>query len=43
MARKVSVTLPDWLYADIEGKRGKTNRSEFITEKVIKGMKGVQE
>jgi len=38
MVQKIGISVPDWLFEEIEHKRGAKNRSEFIGELITKAL-----
>lgn len=38
MPRQINVTVDEWLYKEIESRRGMMNRSEFVSQTIVKGL-----
>lgn len=38
MVKTLGITIDDWLYQEIENRRGSMNRSEFISQQVAIAM-----
>ncbi len=38
MVKNLSVSIDDWLWKQIESRRGSMNRSEFVTQNLVKGL-----
>ena len=36
--KRITISMDDWLYAELENKREKKGRSEFISEMIAKGL-----
>lgn len=38
MVVKVNISMDEWLFSELENRRGQKNRSEYISETIAKGL-----